>query len=37
MRKDKYGRQYNRPVYIFGVLLILATVIVILVLRYSTG
>lgn len=36
MRKDKYGRQYNRPIYIFAVLLIIATIAAIMMMRLFT-
>ena len=34
MRKDKYGRRYNRPVYLFALFLVLATVVAVLLMRF---
>jgi hypothetical protein len=33
MRKDKYGRRYNQPVYTFGILLIALAFVAILLMK----
>lgn len=37
MRKDKYGRRYNRPVYAFAIFLVIAALVAILTMRFLAG
>lgn len=37
MKKDKYGRQYNRPVYGFAVVLILIALLAIVAMKCNAA